>query len=86
MERGGYIYLMTNKNDTVIYTGVTSNLANRVWEHKNKVHVKSFSARYNLCKLVYYETFLSIEEAIVREKQIKDGSRQMKLDLIKRLP
>ncbi|MCD4665346.1 MAG: GIY-YIG nuclease family protein [Bacteroidales bacterium] len=82
MERGGYTYLMTNKNNTVIYTGVTSNLRNRVYEHKEKIYSSSFTKRYNISKLVYFETFVTIEEAITREKQIKGGSRQKKIDLI----
>ncbi len=71
-----------NKADTVIYTGVTASLKKRVWEHKSKL-VEGFSKRYNLHKLVYYEMFESIVDAIAREKQIKAGSRQKKVDLIK---
>jgi putative endonuclease len=82
MERGGCIYIMANRHHTTLYTGVTSNLPARVWEHKNKVYPKSFTARYNLDKLVYYEVLGSIEEAIAREKQIKGGSRKKKLALI----
>lgn len=82
MERGGYIYILTNKNHTVLYTGVTSNLANRLYEHRTGFYKDSFTSRYNVTKLVYFEGFTSIEEAILREKQIKAGSRQKKLDLI----
>ncbi len=82
MERGGYIYILTNKNNTVRYTGVTSNLANRLHEHRTGKYITSFTHRYNVTKLVYFEEFISIEEAIFREKQIKAGSRQKKLDLI----
>ena len=82
MERGGYIYIMTNKHNTTLYIGVTSDLLNRVNEHKNKIYKKSFTARYNIDKLVYYEGFHSIEEAIIREKQLKGGSRKMKENLI----
>ena len=82
MERGGYIYILTNKSNNVLYTGVTSNLYNRIFEHKNKIHPQSFTARYNADKLVYYEFHLTIVEAIAREKQIKNGSRKKKLDLI----
>jgi putative endonuclease len=85
MERGGFTYLMTNKNNTVIYTGVTAYLKNRIWGHKNKVHKGSFTSRYNLNKLVYFETYSHIEEAIAREKQIKAGSRQKKIELINRI-
>lgn len=85
MERGGYIYILTNKNHTVLYTGVTSNLANRIYEHHKGIYKTSFTFKYNVKELVYYEEFLSIEDAIFREKQIKAGSRQKKLDLINRL-
>ena len=69
---------MTNKHNTVLYTGVTSDLISRVMEHFDKVHPKSFTARYNIYKLVYFENFDSIEAAIEREKQIKGGSRKKK--------
>lgn len=82
MERGGCIYLMTNKNNTTLYTGVTSDLQKRISEHKNYVHSTSFTARYNLTKLVYYEFYSSIEEAINAEKQIKASSRKSKEALI----
>lgn len=68
-------------NHTVLYTGVTSDLVNRVIQHKNK-QVKGFTARYNVVKLVYYEEVGDPEFAIKREKQIKAGSRQKKIDLI----
>lgn len=64
---------MTNDNNTVLYTGVTSDLKERVNQHKSKKHPDSFSARYNICKLVYYESYGSIGDAIIREKQIKSG-------------
>ena len=73
---------MTNKYNRVIYTGVTSNLLRRVTEHKEKA-IEGFTSRYNVNKLVYYEEFATMEEAIAREKQIKGGSRKKKLDLIK---
>jgi putative endonuclease len=72
---------MTNKNNTVLYTGVTNNLHKRVYEHKEKL-VEGFTKKYNVVKLVYYEIFDDPENAIAREKQIKAGSRQKKLDLI----
>jgi putative endonuclease len=75
------IYIMTNKNDGVLYTGVTSNLFKRVSEHKNKI-VAGFTSKYNVTKLVYYEEYATMEEAMARKKQIKGGSRQKKLDLI----
>lgn len=73
---------MTNKNHTVLYTGVTSDLVKRMYEHRNKIYETSFTKKYNVDKLVYYEIFHSIEEAILREKQIKGGSRKRKIDLI----
>jgi len=85
MERGGYIYILTNKNNTTLYTGVTSNLKQRIYEHKTKKDKNSFSAKYNLNKLVYFEGFNLIEEAIAREKQIKAGSRSKKEILINSL-
>lgn len=72
---------MTNKNNGVLYTGVTSNLIKRASEHKNKL-VSGFTSKYNVTKLVYYEEYETTPEAIAREKQIKGGSRQKKLDLI----
>jgi len=82
MERGGCVYIMTNRNRTTLYTGVTSDLPGRVVEHRDRVYPNSFTARYNCKHLVYYECFHSIEEAIAREKQIKGGSRADKLKLI----
>ena len=73
---------MCNKYNTVLYTGVTSNLFKRVSEHKEKM-IAGFTSRYNVTKLVYYEEFATMPEAIAREKQIKGGSRQKKIDLIK---
>ena len=78
-----YVYILTNQNNTVLYTGVTNNLERRVYEHKNKL-LKGFTNRYNVDKLVYFETTESIESAIEREKQIKAGSRRKKLELIER--
>ncbi|MGZ6317649.1 MAG: GIY-YIG nuclease family protein [Anaerolineales bacterium] len=75
------MYIMTNKYDTVLYTGVTNNLQRRVWEHKSGVGSK-FASKYRTTKLVYYEVTNSIKAAITREKQIKAGSRQKKIDLI----
>ena len=73
---------MSNKVNTVLYVGVTNNLIRRVFEHKNPIDRKGFTARYNVNKLVYYETTESIQTAIQREKQLKSGSRQAKIDLI----
>lgn len=82
MKRGGCIYIMTNLRNTTLYVGVTADLFSRVVDHKEGRNPKSFTARYNLTKLVYYESFRSIEEAIDREKQIKGGSRADKEKLI----
>ncbi|MEK7618412.1 MAG: GIY-YIG nuclease family protein [Patescibacteria group bacterium] len=76
-----YVYIMTNYANTVLYTGVTNDLIRRGYEHKNKI-VKGFTTKYNVNKLVYYEATENIESAILREKQIKAGSRQKKIDLI----
>ena len=78
----GFVYILTNDNNKVLYTGATSNLKERVADHKEKHHPVSFTARYNIRKLVYYERFDSIGQAIKREKQIKAGSRKKKLALI----
>lgn len=80
-DKHSYVYILTNKNNTVLYTGVTADLAKRVWQHKEKF-VEGFTKRYNLDKLVYYEVFEDISNAIAREKQIKGGSRLKKLRLI----
>ena len=72
---------MTNKNNTVLYTGMTNDLIRRVYEHKNNIGSK-FTSKYNIIKLVYYEIFGGPENAILREKKIKAGSRQKKIDLI----
>lgn len=72
---------MTNKRNTVLYTGVTNDLKRRVYEHKEKF-VEGFTKKYNINKLVYYEVFQDAENAILREKQIKGGSRAKKIALI----
>ena len=77
----GYIYILTNYSNSVLYTGVTSDLKKRVWEHKQKF-VLGFTKKYNVTKLVYYEVFEDIQEAIIREKMIKAGSRKKKINLI----
>jgi putative endonuclease len=72
---------MTNKNNRVLYTGITNDLKRRVYEHKEKL-INGFTKKYNVSKLVYYEMFEDPENAIMREKKIKAGSRQKKIDLI----
>ena len=78
------VYIMTNAHHTVLYTGVTNNLPRRVYEHKNGLG-SAFVKRYNMHKLVYYEVGDSIHSALAREKHIKGGSRQKKVDLINSL-
>jgi putative endonuclease len=75
------IYMMANERPT-LYAGMCNNLVRRVWEHKHKVNPTSFTARYNLNKLVYYELFKDARLAIIREKQIKNLSREKKIKLI----
>lgn len=75
------VYLLANGPDGTLYTGVTSDLPKRIWQHKNKA-TKGFSAKYNLTRLVYFELLENMYEAISREKQIKAGSRKAKIKLI----
>ena len=81
MSQQYYIYIITNQYNTVLYTGVTNNLIRRIYEHKEKI-IAGFTKKYNVNKLVYYEIFTDINSAIAREKQIKAGSRQKKIDLV----
>jgi len=81
-SRNYYVYILTNYNNTVLYTGVTNYLIKRVREHKEKRNLDSFSSKYNLNELVYYELFSSVHRALSREKQIKAGSRKKKVELI----
>ncbi len=76
-----YVYILTNKNNTVLYTGVTGDIVRRLDEHRQGVGSR-FTRKYDLHKLVYFEHFSRIETAIDREKQIKAGSRRKKIDLI----
>ncbi len=78
-----YVYILTNKAKTVLYTGVTNNLRRRLDEHKEKLNSTSFTARYNVEFLIYYEHFGWIQQAIAREKEIKLLRRDLKLNLIK---
>ena len=84
MGKSGFIYILTNNNNTVLYVGVTSNITTRIRQHRSGFFKKSFTGRYNLTKLVYYEMFISIEDAIRREKQLKAGSRKKKVELIEK--
>lgn len=76
-----YIYIMTNRYKTVLYTGVTNDLVRRVYEHREKL-TSGFTKKYGLDRLVYYEVFSSPQEAIAREKQIKKGTRRRKIELV----
>ena len=79
-----YIYILTNKHKTVLYTGVTSDLIKRIYEHKNHLDKGSFTARYNVEYLVHYEITTDVNSAIEREKQIKSWKRSKKDELIKK--
>ena len=83
MEKKGFVYILFNKKNGTLYTGVTSNLAKRIYEHKQKF-VEGFTKKYNIDKLGYFEIYENIEDAIEREKQIKAGSRQKKINLIEK--
>ena len=76
-----YVYILTNKHNTVLYTGVTNNLERRLYEHRNKL-VSGFTSRYNVHKLVYFDTTTDVTSAIAREKEIKGWVRQKKIRLI----
>ena len=77
-----YVYILTNKSNSVMYIGVTNDLARRVWEHKTEV-IDGFTKKYHVHKLVYFEEYSDVNEAIAREKQIKDWSRDKKNALVK---
>ncbi|HTA76656.1 MAG TPA: GIY-YIG nuclease family protein [bacterium] len=79
-----YVYLNTNNNNTAIYVGVTNDLKRRTAEHKLKL-IQGVTKKYNVDKLVFYEVYDEVIEAIEREKQIKGGSRQRKIDLIRNM-
>jgi len=82
MKRGGYVYILASPNKGVLYTGVTSNLYKRIYEHRSKYYSNNFTSKYNCVMLVYYRGFDRIEEAISEEKRIKAGSRKQKENLI----
>ncbi len=81
MENAYYVYILTNKSNSVLYTGISNNVIRRVEEHRNHVGSK-FTSKYNVNKLVYYEIYKDVRAAISREKQIKAGSREKKIKLI----
>jgi putative endonuclease len=78
-----YVYILTNKNNVTLYTGVTNNLIRRIYEHKNNL-VEGFSKKYHLHKLVYFESTSDIRSAIEREKRIKTWHRKWKIELIEK--
>ena len=84
MAKQAFVYIMTNKSNRVLYTGVTSNLIRRVYQHKHSIF-RGFTMKYNVKKLVYYEIFDNINDAIMAEKRIKKGPRQRKIELINRM-
>jgi putative endonuclease len=83
--KGGFTYIITNQHHTTLYVGVTAILFTRIIQHREKHFPKSFSARYNLFKLVYFESFDSIIDAIAREKQLKAGPHKQKEKLINQI-
>ena len=84
MTNTGFVYIMTNKNKTVLYTGVTNNLCRRIYEHKNHLIKNSFTDRYNVEYCIYFEEFSNFKSALLREKELKKWNRQKKENLIKK--
>lgn len=82
MNKGGYVYIVTNAHHTTLYVGVTSEMLSRVYKHKTHFYKRSFSDRYNIEYLVYCEAFARIEDAISREKEIKKWRREKKVALV----
>ena len=83
MKNGSCVDIITNVFNNIYCTGVTSDLRDRIWEHKNGVYPKSFTSKYKFYKLVYFQFFPNVEEAIREEKRIKGGNRNQKINLIK---
>ncbi len=77
-----FVYILTNRTNVVLYTGVTNDLERRLWEHRSHADPNSFTARYQVHKLVYFETTPDIQSAIAREKQIKSWSRKKKNQMV----
>ncbi|HHF3094327.1 TPA: GIY-YIG nuclease family protein [Vibrio diabolicus] len=82
IDRTPCVYILTSNNNVVLYTGVTSQMPQRIWQHKNGV-VEGFTKKYNVHKLVYFELFDDMATAITREKQLKQWKRKWKLDLVR---
>ena len=85
MHSPGYFYIMTNEHNNVLYCGATTDLYKRVYEHKIGLYKNSFTSRYNIVKLVYFESFSISADAFQREKQMKGGSRKKKIGLIEKM-
>ena len=83
-EKYYYVYILASKRNGTLYIGVTNNLLNRSFKHKIKENKKSFTAKYNVNKLVYYEVYNDIRDAITREKQLKNWKREWKIRLIEK--
>ncbi|MGR5135875.1 GIY-YIG nuclease family protein [Vibrio jasicida] len=83
MDKTPCVYILTSKNNSVLYIGVTNQLAQRIWQHKNGV-VEGFTKKYHVHKLVYFELFEDMVTAINREKQLKQWKREWKLDLVRK--
>jgi len=83
MAKTYYVYIITNKLNSVFYIGITNDLIRRIYEHKNKLQ-KGFTKKYNINKLIYYEEFVDSVNAIEREKQLKNWHRDWKINLIKK--
>ena len=84
MKKQAFVYILANKKNGTLYTGVTSNLIKRMYEHKNKIYPTSFTAKYNIDKLVWYQIGNDIVSAIELEKKIKDRNRNWKINLIEK--
>ena len=84
MKKQGFVYILFNRKNGTLYVGMTSDLIKRIYQHKNKL-IEGFSKKYGLDKLGYYEIYENIENAILREKQIKSGSRKNKINLIEKV-
>ena len=83
MRKSWFVYIITNYSNSVLYTGITNDLPRRLWEHRNGVNLSSFTKKYKLFKLVWFEEFPSPSDAIETEKKIKGWTRQKKIELIK---
>ncbi|MCX6796809.1 MAG: GIY-YIG nuclease family protein [Candidatus Falkowbacteria bacterium] len=83
-ERHYFVYILSSKRNGILYIGISNNVLNRNWQHKQKEDKKSFTARYDVNRLVYYETYSNVRAAIAREKQLKNWRREWKIKLIEK--